>query len=127
MKQYIWKPIVVGCLDIQEVVRLVPHQQIDQFLKLAHDYNEDPIHVFYFRLHDRRGSSFKFSIGNTVYEFTNDLWKSLFGITIVDVDDDVEAELLVMDTNLHQDFKWNIHLNQLLRTPHPDDYFWYVN
>lgn len=25
------------------------------------------------------------------------------------------------DTNLHQHFKWNIHLNQLLRDPHSDN------
>ena len=92
---------MAGCLDIPYVVSLIAHQQIDYFMKLAHDYNEDLLQVFYSRLHDRRGSSFKFTIGNTVYKFTNDLWKSLFGITIVDADD----EPLVTDTNLHQHFK----------------------
>lgn len=32
VKQYVWKPIVVGCLDIPEVVSLVADQQIDYFL-----------------------------------------------------------------------------------------------
>lgn len=117
MKQCVWKPIVASCLDIPVVVSLVVHQQIDYFLKLAHDYNEDLIRVFYSGLHDMCGFAFKFSIGNTVYEFTNNLWKYLFGITIFDVD----VEPLVMDTNLHQHFKWNIHLNHLLRAPHSDD------
>lgn len=64
-------------------------------------------------MHDRRGSTFKFTIGNTVYDFTDALWKSLFGIIIVSAD----VELFVMDTNIHQDFKWSIHLNELLKAP----------
>lgn len=64
-------------------------------------------------MHDKRGSSSKFTIGNTVYDFTYDLWKSLFGIVIVSVD----AEPLVTDTNLHQDFKWSTHMNEFLKDP----------
>lgn len=117
MKQYVWKPVVVGCLDIRDVVSLVEHQQIDYFLKLSHEYIEDLIRVFYSGLHDRHGSSFKFTICNIVYEFTDDIWKSLFGITIIGVD----VEPLVTYTNLHHDFKWNIHLNNLIKAPRSDD------
>lgn len=117
VKKYVWKLVMDGCLDIPYVVSLVEHQQINYFLKLSHNYNEDLIRVFNYWLHNRRGSSFKFTIGNTVYEFTDDLWKSLFGITIVDVD----VEMLVTDINLHQHFKWNIHLNQLLKASRSDD------
>lgn len=56
-------------------------------------------------------------IGNIVYDFTGDLWKSLFGITIVGAD----VELLVTNTNYHQDFKWSINLNELVISPRSDD------
>lgn len=97
MKQHVWKPVVAGCLDIPDVVRLVEHQQINYFLKLSQDYNEYLIRVFYSGLHDRCGSSFTFTIGNKVYNFIDDIWKSLFGIIIVSAD----VEPLVTDTNLH--------------------------
>lgn len=32
-----------------------------------------------------------------------------------------DVEPLVMDANLHHDFKWNLHLNQFLKAPHSDD------
>lgn len=73
MKQYVWKLIIVGCLDIPDVMSLVEHQKINYFLKLSHYYSEDLIRVFYYGLYDRRCSSFKFTIGNIVYEFTDDL------------------------------------------------------
>lgn len=103
MKQYVWKESVVGGLDIPKVASIVSHQQIDYFLQLAQDHNEYLIRVFYFRLHAKKGSFFKFTIGNVVYEFTDDLWKSLFGITVVDVADDDEVDPLVIDihTYLH--------------------------
>lgn len=43
--------------------------------------------------------------------------ESLFGIIMVSAD----VEPLVKDTNLHQDFKWSIHLNELLKAPRSDD------
>lgn len=96
---------MVGCLDIPEVISLVMHQQIDYFIQLVHNYNEDLIGVFYSRLHDKWGSCFKFAIGNIVYEFTDDLWKSLFSITVInDVDND-EVDPLVTNTNTHIHFK----------------------
>lgn len=52
---------------------------------------------------------------------TYDLWKSLFGITVVDVDDGDEVDPLVKDTNTHIHFKWNTHVNELLKAPHADD------
>lgn len=112
---------MVGCLDIPEVASLIAHQQIDYFLKLAQDYNEDLISVFYFGLHDRQGPCFNFTIGNTIYEFTDDLWKFLFGITVVDPDDDDEVDPFVMDTNTHIHFKWKIHVNELLKSPRSND------
>lgn len=122
MKQYVWKSIGVGCLDIPEVASHIAHQQIDYFLKLAQDYNEDLIRVFYYRLHDMRGPCFKFTIGNIVYELKDDLWKSLFDIIVVDGDDDDdEAGPLVMDTNTRIHFKWNIHVNEMLKSPPVDD------
>lgn len=114
---------MVGCLDILEVVSLVAHQQIDYFLQLAQDYNEDLIRIFYFGLHDRRGSCFKFTIGNTVYESTDELWKSIFEITIVDVGDHDEADPLVMDTNTYIHFKWNIHVNKLLKARFSNEFY----
>lgn len=86
-------------------------------MKLSHDYNEDINHMFYYDLHDKYGSSFKFTICNIIYEFTGDLWRSLFGIIIVGAD----AEPLVTDVNFHHDFKWNIHLNEILKAPRSDD------
>lgn len=38
------------------------HKKIDYFLQLAQDYNEDLIRGFYFGLHDKDGSCFKFTI-----------------------------------------------------------------
>lgn len=32
VKQFMWKQIMVGCLDIPDAVKLVEHQQIDYFL-----------------------------------------------------------------------------------------------
>lgn len=79
------------CLVIPKLASLIAHQQIDYFLQLAQDYNEDLICVLYFELHDMRGSCFQFTIGNIVYEFTYELWKSLFGITVVDATNDDEV------------------------------------
>lgn len=104
-------------MDIPGVVCLVEHQQIKYFLKLSEDYNEYLIHVLNSGSHGTHGSSFKFTIRNTIYNFTDDVWKSLFRIIIVSTD----VEPLVTDTNLHQDFKWNIYLNELLIAPHFDD------
>lgn len=46
-------------------------------------------------MHAKYGSRFKFTIGNVIYEFTNELWNSLFGITIIDPDVRDELDLLV--------------------------------
>lgn len=116
MKQHVWKPVFAGSLDILEVIRILEHQQINYFLKISQDYNEYLIRVFYSGLHDRRDSTFKFTIGNTVYDFIDALWKSLFDIIIVSV----YVEPLVTYTNIHQYFKWNIHLNELLKAPWSD-------
>lgn len=53
VKQLMWKQVTIGCLDIPDVVKLVEHQQIDYFLQLAQDYNEDLIHVFYLGLREK--------------------------------------------------------------------------
>lgn len=55
-----WKQITIGCLDIPNVVKLVEHQEIDYFLLLAHNHNDDLIRVFYLGLHEEQGSCFKF-------------------------------------------------------------------
>lgn len=60
VKQFMWKSVTVGCLDIPDVVKLVEHQQMDYFLQLAQDYNEDIICVFYSGLHEMQGSYFSF-------------------------------------------------------------------
>ncbi|CAI8605806.1 unnamed protein product [Vicia faba] len=118
MKRHVWKPVISSTLDILDVVSLVEHQQINYFLKLSHDYNEDLICVFYSMLHDTRGSTFKFTIGNTIYDFIDALWNLLFGIIVVSVD----VEPLVTNTNLHQEFKWHIHTNEMLKAPRSDDW-----
>lgn len=84
-------------------------------MQLAQDYNEDLIRVFYSGLHVREGPCFKFTIGNVVYEFTNELWKSLFGIIVIDAIDNDEADLLVTSIHTHIHFKWNVHVNELLK------------
>lgn len=66
-------------------------------------------------MHVREGSCFK----NT-NELNDELWKSLFGIIVVDVDvhdDDDEVYLLVMDIHTHIHFKWNVRVNELLKAP----------
>lgn len=67
VKQYVWKVSTVAQLSLSVVADLV-----------AQYYNEDLIHVLYFGSYDKEGSCFKFTIGNKVYEFTNELRKSLF-------------------------------------------------
>lgn len=121
MKQYAWKASVVAGLDISIVADLVAHQQIGYFLQLAQDYNEGLIRVFYSGLHARKVFCIKFTIGNFVYEFNDELWKSLFGMTIVDIDDDDEAGPLVTDIHTHIHFKWNAHVNELLKAPHGEN------
>lgn len=116
VKKYVCKENVVSGLDIPEVASFVSYQHIDYFLQISQDYNEDLIYVFYSGLHAMKGSCFKFTIGKIVYEFTNELWKSLFGIIFVDADDD-EANPFVMDINIHIHFKWNVHVNELLKDP----------
>lgn len=91
VKQYVWKESMVGGLDIPVVADIVAHQQIDYFLQLAQDYNEDLVRVFYSGLHARNGSFFKFTIGNVAYEFTDELWKSFFSIIVVDANAEDEA------------------------------------
>lgn len=39
--------LVVSCLGIPNVVSLVAHQQIDYFLKLSHEYNDNLICVLF--------------------------------------------------------------------------------
>lgn len=113
----------MGCLDILDAVKLVEHQQIDYFLQLAQDYNEDIICVSYSGIHEEQGSCFKFSIGTKVYQLTNDLWKTLFGITADDPDEVDEVDSLVRDLYTHIDFNWNVHLNDILKAPRVEDYY----
>lgn len=115
------KQVPVGCLDIPEVVKLVEHPQINYFLQLAQGNNEGLIHVFYSGLHEKQGSCFVFSVGNKVYPFTNDLWKTLFGITVGDVDEDDDVDPQVTNLYTHVDFNWNVHLNEILKAPRVED------
>ena len=115
------KQIIVGCLDIPGVAKPVEHQQIDYFLQLAQNYNEDLIRVFYSGVHEKQGSCFRFSIGNKVYQFTNDLWKTLFAITMGDANADDEVNQLVTDLYAHVNFDWSVHVNELLKDPHAED------
>lgn len=117
VKQYVWKASTIAHLDLPVVVGLVGHQKIDYFLQLARYYNEDLTHVFYSGQHDQNSSCFKVTIGDVVYEFTNELWKSLFEITIIDVDDEDEPDPLVMDLHTHVNYEGNSHVNDLLRAP----------
>lgn len=121
VKQFMWKQVLVGYWDIPGVIKLVEQQQIDYFLKLAQDYNEDLILVFYSSLHEEQGSCFKFSIGNKVYQFTNDLWKTLFGIIVGDADVAGKVDMWVMDLYNHVYFNWNVHLNEILKAPRAKD------
>lgn len=72
-------------------------------------------------MHAREGSCFKFTIGNVVYEFADELWKSLFGITVVDANDDDEVDSLVMNIDTHIHFKWNVHVKEILKAPSDED------
>lgn len=71
-----------------------------------------------------QGSCFKFSIGNKIYQSTNDLWKSLFGITVID-DEEEEEEVgpLVTNSDTHVNFDWGIHVDELLKAPCFEDYY----
>lgn len=60
-------------------------------------------------------SCFKFSIGNKVYQFTNDLWKTLFRITVGDADADDEVDPLVTDLYTHVNFNCSFHLKMVAR------------
>ena len=72
-------------------------------------------------MHAKKISCFKFTIGNVVYEFTDELWKSLFDIIVVDDNDDDEVDPLVTDIHTHIHFKWNVHVNELLKSPRLND------
>lgn len=123
VKQYVWKATEVAKLALLEVVNFVSHQKIDYFFQLSQDYNEDLIRVFYSGLYDKDGSYFKFTIGNVVYEFTDDLWKSLFGITIIDPDVGDESDSLVPDVHAHIYYRGNTIVNKMLRDLRPEGRF----
>lgn len=63
MKQHVYDPKVVARLNIPEVVRLMEHQQINSFLNVSTDYNEDLVRVLYCGLESKDGSTFKFNMG----------------------------------------------------------------
>lgn len=121
--QYVWKDTEAAKLALPEVVDFVSHQKINYFLQLSQDYNEDLIRVFYSGLHDKDDSYFKFNIGNVVYEFTDDLWKFLFGITIIDPDVGDEPNPLVTNVYTHIYYKGNTVVNKMLRSSCPEGSF----
>lgn len=108
---------MVARLDLLVVDDLIGHQKIDYFRQLSQDYNEDLIRVFYSGLHDQNISCFKFTINGVVYEFTDELWKSLIRITVIDVDNEDEPDPLVTDLRTHVNYDGNSHVNDLLRAP----------
>lgn len=112
-----WKATEVAKLALSEVVAFVSYQKIVYFLQLSQENNEDLIRVFYSGLHDKDGSCFKFIIGNVVYEFIDDLWRSLFGITIIDTDVGDEPDSLVIDVHTHIYYRGNTVVNEMLRAP----------
>lgn len=67
--------------------------------------------MLYFGSYDKEGSCFKFTVGNKVYEFTNELRKSLFGITVVEADEEDESDPLVTDCHTHVNYDGNCHGN----------------
>lgn len=118
-----WKAKFVAQLALPSVAELVSHQKIDYSLQLAKDYNEDLIRVFYSGLHAKDGSSFKFTIGNVIYEFTYELWNSLFVISNIDLDVVDEPDSLVTNVYTHVDYNVNVEMNKMLRAHHPEGSF----
>lgn len=121
--KYVWKATEVAKFALPEVVDFVSHQKIDYFLQLSQDYNEDLIRVFYSILYEKDGSCFEFTIGNVFYEFTDDLCKSLFGITVNDLDVGDEPNQLVTDIHTHTHYIGNIDVNEMLRAPRSEGSF----
>lgn len=114
-----WKAKFVAQVALPIVTELVFHHKIDYFLQLTQDYNEDLIRVFYSGMRAKDGSRFKFTIGNMIYEFTNELWNSLFRITITHHDVGDESDPLVTDVYTHVDYNGNAMVNEMLRAPRP--------
>ncbi|XP_050878980.1 uncharacterized protein LOC127082789 [Lathyrus oleraceus] len=97
--------------------------KVNYFSSTTKDYNEGLIRVFYSGLNEEHGSCFSFFISNKVYQFTNDLWKTLLGIIVGDADVDDEVDLLATDLYSHVSFDWSVHMNELLKAPRVEDYY----
>lgn len=113
MKQHVYDPVVAGKLHILEIVNLMEYQEINNFLKVSTDYNEDLIWVFYVGLQLREWCSFRFKMGKNSYHFTTYLWKEVFGICVL------SHEATMYDHAFHHDFNLRIHLNSCLKAPRP--------
>lgn len=74
-------------------------------------------------MHDKNGSCFKFTIGNVVYEFINELWESLFGISVCDPDVEDGPDPSVTDVHTHVHYEGNVDVNEMLRDPRPEGSF----
>ena len=79
--------------------------------------------MLYSGLHAKDGSRFKFTIGNVIYEFTNELWKSLFGTTMTDSNVEDEPDPLVTYVYTHFDYNGNDTVNKILIAPRSEGSF----
>lgn len=67
VKEHVFDPATAVTLHIPEIVTLMEHQKIDNFLKVKTYYNEDLIRIFYVGLEKRRGATFWFRMGSISY------------------------------------------------------------
>lgn len=98
MKNHVYDPKVVAQVNILKIIRLMEHHQINSFLKVSTNYNEDLIRVFYFGLGSKDESTFKFKMGKSTFMVTEDLWNELFDITVLCRDP------TMIDHELYKDF-----------------------
>lgn len=74
-------------------------------------------------MHGRKGPYFKFTIGNVVYQFNKELWKTLFGITIANDDENEKPDPWITDIYTHVNFVFDTSMNNMLIAHIPQNFF----
>ncbi|KAI5433687.1 hypothetical protein KIW84_020816 [Lathyrus oleraceus] len=99
-------------MHIPNIVERISFQGIDLFLNCITEYNEDLVKLFYTGVAKKfEGFRFTCNIGNNVVEVNDDVWKSLFEISLLSSPNDLK----ITDSAYASEYDFRTALNQMLR------------
>lgn len=83
VKHHVYDPTIAVQLHIPQIVNLMEHKEINNFLKVSTAYKGDLIRLFYVGLESRERFIFLFKMGKNSYQFIEDSQRGVFGIYIL--------------------------------------------